>query len=70
MSVSYIPSQANFILFDVGRDASEVFQALLKKGIIVRDMKAYGLPTYIRVTIGKLSENSAFIRELQKILKS
>ncbi len=69
MNIRYISSQANFILFDAGRDGTEVFQALLKKGIIVRDMKAYGLPKHIRVTVGKQSENEAFIRTLQQVLK-
>lgn len=65
----FIPSQANFILVDTGLDANEVFQAFLRQGVIVRSMKAYGLPTWIRVTIGRRSENARFIRALRKIKK-
>jgi histidinol-phosphate aminotransferase len=63
----FIPSQANFVLIDVERDADEVFQYFLQQGIIIRSMKAYGLPTWIRVTVGRRSENSRFARGLKKI---
>lgn len=69
LGLSYVPSEANFILFDVKRSAKEVFEKLLKKGIIVRSMKAYGLNSYIRVTIGTQDENRKFIRALSEILK-
>ena len=67
MGFQYLPSQANFILFNAGRDAAPIFQALLKKGIIVRGMKAYGLPNYLRVTIGKHSENKTFLKALSAV---
>ncbi len=63
----FVPSQANFILIDTGRDADEVFQMFLQQGVIVRSMKAYGLPNWIRVTVGRRSENSRFIRILRKV---
>ena len=66
---NFIPSQANFILIDTGRDAEEVFQAFLREGIIIRSMKAYGLSTWIRVTVGRRSENSKFMRLLKKMKK-
>ena len=69
MGLKTIPSQANFLLIDVARDADQVFQAFLKEGVIVRSMKAFGLPTYIRVTIGRRSQNAHFCRLLKKILK-
>ena len=64
-----IPSQANFILVDTGRDADEVFQALLREGMIVRSMKAYGLPTFIRVTVGRRSQNALCFRLLRRCLR-
>ena len=70
LDLEAVPSQANFILVDVKQNGTEVFQALLKRGVIVRAMKAYGLPTHIRVSIGKHSENRIFIRELKRVLKS
>lgn len=68
MGISYIPSQANFILFDTGKNTVSVFKEMLKYGIIVRDMKQYGLDTFIRVTIGRPSENRKFIEALKRVL--
>jgi histidinol-phosphate aminotransferase len=68
LGLRFIPSQANFILIDTGRDSEEVFKALLKHGMIVRSMKAYGLKTWIRVTIGRRSQNALFLRLLRKYL--
>ncbi len=64
-----LPSQANFVLVDTGHDADEVFKALLRKGLIVRSMKAYGLSTWIRVTVGRRSQNAQFYRLLKIYLK-
>lgn len=69
MKLEYLPSQGNFVLVNVGRDADEVFQKLLKRGLIVRSMKSYGLTTWIRVTIGKRNENAVFFRLLKECLK-
>jgi histidinol-phosphate aminotransferase len=68
MEVSYVPTQANFIFVDFGRDSEEVFQALLKEGIIIRPGKAWGYPTFARVTIGRTDDNRRFIQALKKIL--
>lgn len=68
MKISYVPSATNFILVDVRRDCKEVFNKLLKEGVIVRDMKAWGLDSYIRLTIGTRRENIKFIKSLGKII--
>jgi histidinol-phosphate aminotransferase len=68
MGLGYVPSVANFILIDVGRDSQEVFRACLKFGVIIRDMRQYGLSNFIRVTIGTQKENRRFIRVLRKVL--
>jgi len=68
MGLGFLPSVANFILVDVGRDGLEVFKAMLKFGVIVRDMKQYGLKNFIRVTIGARKENERFVRVLRKVL--
>ncbi|HOX09236.1 MAG TPA: aminotransferase class I/II-fold pyridoxal phosphate-dependent enzyme, partial [Candidatus Omnitrophota bacterium] len=70
MGLSYVPSQTNFILVDVKRDGWEVFQRLLRHGVIVRDMKPYKLDSYIRVTIGTGKENKKFVDAMRKILKT
>ncbi len=63
----YVPTQANFILVNTERDGDEVFQLFLREGVIIRSMKAYRLPTWIRVTVGRRSQNARFIRILRKI---
>ncbi|MDD5505274.1 MAG: histidinol-phosphate transaminase [Candidatus Omnitrophica bacterium] len=68
MGLGYLPSVANFILVDTGKDSLEVFKAMLKFGVIIRDMKQYGLKDFIRVTIGNQKENERFIRVLRKVL--
>ena len=68
MGVRYVPSVTNFILIELGPAAGDVSDKLLKKGVIVRNMKAWGLENFIRVTIGKKEENKRFIKELKKII--
>ena len=68
MDLFYVPSVANFVLVNVGPGAKEVFNKLLKKGIIVREMSSWGLPNFIRVTVGHSKENKLFIAELRKLL--
>ena len=69
MKLTFVPSEANFVLIDVKRDAKKVCEALLKRGMIVRAMNAYGLPSYIRVTIGTRFELMRFIHLLKVVLK-
>ncbi|MCP9451380.1 MAG: histidinol-phosphate transaminase [Nitrospira sp.] len=59
-----IPSQTNFLYFDVGRDGRQVFEALLQEGIIVRHIEG----TMLRVTIGLADENAAFLEALKRVL--
>jgi len=66
--IAYVPSVANFILIDTGRDGGEVFRQMLKFGVIVRDMKQYGLKNFIRVTIGTKKENERFVKVLRKVI--
>ena len=68
MGIAYVPSVANFLLIDVGRDGQMVFNAMLRYGVITRDMKQYGLKNFIRVTIGTKKENERFIKVLKKTL--
>jgi histidinol-phosphate aminotransferase len=68
MGLSFVDTYTNFILFDLKRDSKVVYEKLLKQGIIVRPMGTWGLGTYLRVTIGTMSDNRRFIRKLKKIL--
>lgn len=62
----YEPSAANFILVDVG-DGRGYFEALLRERIIVRPVGAYGLPQYIRVSVGTREENERFLDALARV---
>lgn len=68
MGLSFIPSSGNFIAVDVGRAGSDVYEALLYEGVIVRAVANYNMPTHIRVTVGLPEENERFITALQKVL--
>jgi histidinol-phosphate aminotransferase len=68
MGVKYIPSRANFILVDVGRNATDVFNWLLKEGVIVRPMTSFGMDSCLRVTVGTPEENRRLVKALKKVL--
>lgn len=70
LGIVYLPSAANFILIDTGRDSVSVFKEMLRYGVIVRDMGQYGLKNCIRVTIGTKKENEKFIEALSKVIGS
>lgn len=62
------PSYANFILVDMGRDCREVFEALLREGVVTRPMAGYGLGTCVRFSIGMPAENRRCLAALKKVL--
>ena len=68
MGLDYVPSEGNFVLVDVGRDAREVFEALQHQGVIVRSAHGMGLPRHIRVTTGTMPQNHRFIAALRDVL--
>ena len=68
LGVHYTPSVGNFLLIDTGRDCEEDFIRLLHEGVIVRPMKLYGLPTCLRVTVGRHEENEKFLAALTRVL--
>jgi histidinol-phosphate aminotransferase len=68
LSVEYVPTEANFILFRVGKEAEALSKKLFEQKILVRWMGAYGLPDYIRVSVGRAEENRRFIEAIGRIL--
>jgi len=66
--IRYFPTQANFFLVDTGKNADDVFESMLKQGVIVRSMTSYGYPGYIRVSVGLRKENIRFIKALEKAI--
>jgi histidinol-phosphate aminotransferase len=65
LGVSYIPTETNFIMFETQLDGRDLYNALLRKGVIIRPMGGKRL----RVTIGLPEENKRFVAELEQILK-
>ena len=63
LGLKYVPSYGNFVLVKVG-NGKALFEALQARGVIIRDMNAYGLPEWVRVTVGTMEQNTRFIREL------
>jgi len=67
IKLSFVPSAANFVLVKVG-DGLAVFRALLQRKVIVRAMKGYNLPEWIRLTIGTMDQNQKCITALREVL--
>jgi histidinol-phosphate aminotransferase len=71
LGLKYIPSSGNFVLVQVGQDdgaGARVNLALLKQGVIVRPVGNYGLPKWLRVSIGLPEENEAFLVALKNAI--
>jgi histidinol-phosphate aminotransferase len=68
LGIRYVPSRANFILVDVGRSASDIYQRLLKEGVIVRPMTPFGMESALRVTVGAPEENRRLVKALKTVL--
>ena len=70
LGLEYIPSAGNFICVDLKRSGREIFNKLLHEGVIVRPVDNYGLPEYLRITIGLEDENKRFITALNKVMNT
>ncbi len=68
LGLDWIPSKGNFIAVDFARDAAPINQALLREGVIVRSVAGYGMPTFLRVSIGTEQENARFLDVLRQVL--
>ena len=68
IGLQYVPSRANFILVDVGRNAADIYQKLLHQGVIVRPMTPFGLETAFRITVGTPEENRKLVKALRMVL--
>lgn len=70
IGMDVITTPANFLLFScAGLDGTDIFKRLLKYGVIIRDMKSYGLKQWVRVNIGTQKENKCFIENLSLVIK-
>jgi len=68
LGLAWVSSHANFLLVKVG-DAGRVYQKLLRQGVIVRPVANYGLPEWLRVTVGLPDENRRFLEALGGALR-
>jgi histidinol-phosphate aminotransferase len=59
-----LPSQTNFVLVDFARDAAPIERALFERGAIVRPMGGYGLPEFLRISVGSRAENRRLLDAL------
>jgi histidinol-phosphate aminotransferase len=69
LGIKYVPSRANFILVDVGRSANDIYQKLLREGVIVRPLTPFGMETALRITVGTPQENRKLIKALRAVLR-
>jgi histidinol-phosphate aminotransferase len=68
LEIDYVPTQANFIFVDFKRDSQEIYNALLREGMIIRPGTIWDYPTSARITIGSMDENRRFIGKLEGVL--
>lgn len=69
LGLDYFPAHGNFIMVDVRKPAGEVFEAMLRKGVIIRAGHSK-YPTHIRVSVGTPEQNKAFIHALEQVLNA
>ncbi|MCG8324962.1 MAG: histidinol-phosphate transaminase [Thiotrichales bacterium] len=68
MGLHFIPSLGNFVAVNLQQPGSGVYRDLLHEGVIVRPVDNYGMPEFLRVSIGLEDENEKFLHALAKVL--
>ncbi|CAG7857070.1 partial histidinol-phosphate aminotransferase, partial [biofilm metagenome] len=68
LGLEWIPSAGNFVSVDLKRPGQAVYEALLRKGVIVRPVANYGMPNHLRISIGTKTENLLFLKALAEIV--
>jgi histidinol-phosphate aminotransferase len=67
LGVRFVPSAGNFLLVEVGA-AADIYEQLLRGGVIVRPVAGYGLPRHLRVSVGLPEQNDRLLQLLAKLL--
>ncbi len=67
LGLTVYPTHANFFMVDMRRPAAAVFEALLRRGVIVRSLVSYGFPQHIRVSVGLAEENKRLVAALADV---
>lgn len=68
IGLDVLPSQANFVFVETGRPSGELFEAMLRRGVITRPIPNYGFPTALRISIGTREENARMIEAMGEVL--
>lgn len=68
LNLEFVPTKSNFVLVHIGPKAAELNQALLDRGIIIRPCASFGLPEWIRVSVGTADQNERFLAALKELL--
>ena len=68
LNLEWVPSAGNFVLVDLKQAGLPIYEALLRKGVIVRPVGVYELPNHLRISIGTKIENQVFLKALTDIL--
>jgi histidinol-phosphate aminotransferase len=69
MQIPFVPAVANFVMVNVG-DGCAVFEKLLRLKIIVRPLKGYGLPEWVRISVGTMEENKRCVAALREVIRA
>jgi histidinol-phosphate aminotransferase len=69
MQIPFVPAVANFVMVNVGGGCA-VFEKLLRRKIIVRRLKGYGLLEWVRISVGTMEENKKCVAALKEVLQS
>jgi histidinol-phosphate aminotransferase len=70
LNLPFVPTYGNFVWIDLQRDSRELFDRLLRKGVITRTGDVFGAPNFLRVTIGTAEENAKFLSALRDVIRS
>ena len=69
LGLHYIESNGNFVLVKIGIDSAFAELAFLKRGIVIRNGEEFGLPGWLRISVGRIEENRKVIEVLKEVLK-
>lgn len=72
LGLTVVPSDANFVMVPLAneRTVDHVYQELLKRGVIIRPLRAFGLPHCIRITIGTMSQNERLVQSMKNVIQA
>jgi histidinol-phosphate aminotransferase len=68
MKIRFVPGTANFVMVNVG-DGHVIFEKLLRQGIIVRPLKEYNLPEWVRISVGTMEENKKLVATFKEVTR-